>query len=143
MVNFENENIKQRSGFVGFIPKSLKINDRPELSIFPLNVLIGRYTIRDGKKMFGSALYEPDISSFIEDKESGIMSMRFYNKYNHDYWLEMEYEFKNKKRRCQKMCKGEQCGIAFGGENWNGFFVQVSFLGLYEGETCKFDEVKG
>src|SRR5213592_4195873 len=50
--------------YLMFIPHELEIEGRPKLSKFPLNVLFADYTIRDGVRAMGSALYEPDLLQF-------------------------------------------------------------------------------
>jgi len=141
-INLEKENIKQRYGYrYGYIPKTLEVKDRPELSIFPLNVLMARYTIRDGKTVLGNVLYEPDLSSFDYDSKLKVVKMDYYNKYNHDYWLTMAFDLERKTRQCTKYFSGKEVGVAEGGEDWERFFIQVSFLGFEQNETCVFEEV--
>jgi hypothetical protein len=86
-------------GFVGFIPKRLKIEDKPELSIFPLNILIGRYTVREGKPVLGSVIYEPDLSSLIlNDKSELTLNYRSY--YDSRYYLKITVSKDLKTRSC-------------------------------------------
>ena len=127
--------------FQCYIPSRLEIAGKPEYSIFPLNVFISRYTVRDGKTCTGSVVYEPDLSSFEYDEATKIFKMNYYNRYNHDYYLVMIYDQENKRRQCDKYYKEEELGSADGLDDWNRFFIQVGFLKFKQGETCMFEEV--
>lgn len=141
----KEENIKQTNGFVVFIPKRLDIKDRPELTIFPLNILIGRYTMRNGGKVFGSVCYEPDLSTFFHDKENDIVYMGYYNPYNRDYNIALIFYIIPLEYEALKCVRGEQVSLACGKikndkdeDGWRNFFIHVSFLGFEQGETCYF-----
>ncbi len=144
-INKDNLDPKLR-GFVGYIPKTLRLEDKPELAIFPFNVLIARYTVRDGKNVLGSALYEPDLSSlFIEDGDNLVMN--YHNRYDRRYYLKMIIEKNHKSRRCEKYRETEKIGTTHGvidwgnqDKSWNLFFQHVALLGLDNGETCRFSE---
>lgn len=134
-------------GFVGYIPKTLRLEDKPELAIFPFNVLIARYTVRDGKNVLGSALYEPDLSSLIIDGEDNLI-MNYYNRYDRRYYLKMIIEKGHKSRRCEKYREIENIGTTDGvidwenqDKSWSLFFQHVALLGLDNGETCRFEEI--
>jgi len=147
MENKKEELDPKLRGFVGFIPKTLRLEDKPELAIFPFNVMIGRYTVRDGKNVLGSALYEPDLSSLIIDEEKNLI-MNYYNRYDRRYYLKMIIEKGYKSRRCEKYCEAKNIGTTDGvinwekqDESWNKFFQHVALLGLDNGETCRFEKV--
>jgi hypothetical protein len=97
-------------------------------------------TIKDGKKISGTALYEPEFHTFAKD---GLMSfMRYHNVYGVDSYLYLFYnedEEKNVKYHGEKYVKGKKVGAADGGANWKMFFVHLTALGLADGEPCKFD----
>jgi hypothetical protein len=141
----EKENLDQKQlNFVGFIPKKLKLESSPELAIFPLNVLIGRYTVRDGKTVLGSVLYEPDLSSLIITEKKHLV-MKYHSRYDHRYFLKMIIENEFKLRRCEKYREKEKIGAAYGvinwenqEESWKNFFMHVALLGLDKGERCQF-----
>jgi len=141
----EKENLDQKLlNFVGFIPKKLKLESSPELAIFPLNVLIGRYTAKDGKTILGSVLYEPDLSSLIVNEKKDLI-LKYRNRYDRRYYLKMIIENGNKLRRCEKYKDKEKIGITYGvinwdkqDESWNLFFQHVALLGLDKGERCQF-----
>lgn len=145
MDNNQTENGSKLSGFVGFIPKPLRLENKPELSVFPFNVLIGRYTIRDGKQTLGSALYEPDLSSLKMDKSKNLILI-YKNRYDSRYSLRIFLDKSLKKRTCEKYCEKELIATASGvldwektDESWKKFFMQVALIGLDHGETCRFD----
>ena len=72
--------IKDRKQFVGFIPHRLEVEDRPELSDFPLNVLFANCFKAGGVDFSADALYEPEIESFREEEDKKILDYR--NIYN-------------------------------------------------------------
>lgn len=131
-------------GFVGFIPKPLELVAKPELSIFPLNVLIGRYTVREGKQVLGSVLYEPDLSSLILDSE-GSLVLTYRSRYDFRYFLKLSLDKTFKCRKCEKYKETELLGTTHGtidwqkqNESWYNFFRHVAILGLDNGEKCSF-----
>lgn len=145
MKNNQTENNPKISGFVGFLPKPLRLENKPELSVFPFNVLIGRYTIRDGKQILGSALYEPDLSSLKMD-ESRNLILVYKNRYDSRYKLKIFLDKSLKIRICEKYRENELIATANGildwektDESWKKFFMQVALIGLDNGETCRFD----
>lgn len=148
MKNKLDMNDPKLRGFVGFIPKPLGLIDKPELSVFPLNVLIGRYTIRKGKQVLGSVLYEPDLSSLVLDNESNLILI-YRSRYDSRYFLKLSIDKTYKKRTCEKYKETELLGTSHGiidwekqDESWNNFFRHVAFLGLDNGERCNFSQPK-
>ena len=144
MQNKLDMNDPKLSGFIGFIPKPLGLVDKPELSVFPFNVLIGRYTIKEGKKIFGSVLYEPDLSSLVLDSENNLILI-YRNRYDRRYFLKLSIDKMLKKRTCEKYKETELLGTAYGvidwekkDESWSNFFLHVAALGLDDGERCIF-----
>lgn len=144
MDNNQIETNPKLRGFVGFVPKPLKLENKPELSVFPFNVLIGRYTVREGKQALGSALYEPDLSSLKIDA-SGNLIMNYKNRYDARYYLKIYLDKALKRRTCEKYREEELIALADGkvdwekqDESWNHFFRQVALIGLDNGETCHF-----
>jgi len=136
----ENNTLK---GFVGFIPKQLKLENHSELAGLPLNVMIGRYAVRDNKNVLGFVLYEPKFASLcFNGKED--MSLDYHSLYDSRYRLKITIEKNDIK--CEKYCEQKNIGIAFGvigqdiDKNWNTFFQHVALLGLDNGEKCMFSE---
>lgn len=125
--------IKNRS-FSAFIPRHLEIKERPELNIFPYNVLIAMYRVNsEGKTERGLVIYEPDLSTY---KDSELMqSMRYQNIYGSISSLLILYDKSKKSYECEKYLNGERIGLA-SGPNWNSFFVHVGVLGLADREPC-------
>jgi len=119
----------------GFIPNRLEIKDRPELKAFPLNVLFMKSSIRDGKLISGSALYEPDLLTY--SKKGDILSLDYENKYGGRNWLEIKYNATKKSYSAKKIVNCKLIGIAEAPE-WQKFFIQLTLLGLSNGERCKF-----
>ncbi len=144
----ENEidmNTPKFRGFVGFIPKPLELAEKPELSVFPLNVLIGRYTVREDKQVLGSVLYEPDLSSLIINSE-GSLILTYRSRYDSRYFLKLSLDKTFKKRKCEKYKESELLGTTHGtidwqkqNESWHNFFRHVAILGLDNGEKCNFN----
>ena len=129
-----------RSGHLfSFIPKQLIIEGKPEYSLFPFNVMIARYKAQDNKTIMGTVIYEPDLSSFNYNNKSRDLSMTYFNRYNHDYYLVITVNMNDKRRVCTKYFTDNNLGESYGGEDWNNFFIHVGFLGLANGEMCRFD----
>src|SRR3989338_8659005 len=124
--------------FIGFLPHPLEIKERPELDVFPLNVLFAKFGIRNRKNVMGTALYEPDLESFKREGEK--YSMKYCNSYGGDCWLLVTYDSAEKSYRGEKFINGKSAGMAFGVQ-WQGFFVHFTALGLINGEHCEFQEV--
>jgi hypothetical protein len=122
----------------GFIPHPLTIPDRPELDVYPFNVMFAQYKVENGKTIMGSSLYEPVLSSY--QKEGMLCSMKYFNKYGPDSWLLIEYDVFKKSYRGQKYVRGISAGLAYGLE-WRMFFVHFTALGLSNGERCEFKEL--
>jgi len=119
----------------GFVPHRLEIKERPELNIFPFNVLFVQNKIVNGKTIVGSALYEPDLGSFKIYGEK--RSMEYHNIYGGKSWLVIEYDVSEKSYLGKKIVNGESVGMAVGAQ-WNMFFVHFTALGLANGEGCEF-----
>lgn len=123
----------------GFVPRPLEIKERPELSVFPFNVLFAQYGARDGKPVMGSAVYEPDIASFRQEGDKYFME--YHNALGGKSWLVIEYDPFNKSYLGKKFVNGESAGMATGSD-WRMFFFHFTSLGLSKGEHCKFEDIK-
>ena len=124
--------------FIGFVPHPLEIKGRPELDVFPLNVLFAKLGTRNGKNVMGTALYDPSIESFKGEEEK--YSMKYHNVYGGDCWLLVTYDLAKKSYRGEKFVNGKSVGISFGSE-WKMFFVHFAILGLTNGERCEFEDI--
>lgn len=127
------------NNFMAFIPPKLSIKDRPELAFFPENVLIARFTVRNGIRGLGSVKYEPAIPTFYDNCENHIATMNYHSNCNPRYRLEISYNYKKHTRECIKYYDTQYLGTADGGEDWRKFFIQVGLLGLTIGEKCVFE----
>ena len=125
--------------FLGFVPHRLEIDGVPELNHFSFNVLFASFGIRDGEKVMGDAIYNPDFSSFKKDGEK--YSMQYRNSYGGESWLRVDYDIKKESWVGEKFVNGESVGMAFGSE-WQMFFVHFTMLGLKNGERCMFEKVE-
>lgn len=132
------EDILKGEGFVGFMPHPLEIKERPELDVFPLNVLFAQRVTQNGKNAMGSALYEPDIESFKQEEEK--CSMEYHNIYGGKSRLVIEYDMLRKSYYGEKVVNGESAGMAEG-PKWDMFFFHFTILGLAIGEMCEFEDI--
>ena len=121
-----------------FIPHELEIEGRPELRKFPANVLFAKVTTRDGVKVMGSALYEPDVSSFASDGTRHLL--RYRNTHGGDCWLQIVYDTEKQVWEGEKIINGEIAWSAFG-NSWKRFFIQFTLLGLKNGECCILEKL--
>ena len=132
------ESVK-RGVMFAFIPHQLEIDGRPELSIFPLNVLFGQYkNTAEGRTILGNALYEPDFGSFRTRGKK--CSMTYCNAYGGDSHLVIKYDGLRKNYIGEKFVNGKSSGMAFG-TDWKMFFVHFTALGLTDGEKCEMEDV--
>ena len=121
-----------------FIPYELEIEGRPELRNFPANVLFAKFATKDGVKVMGSALYEPDVSSFASDGTKRLM--RYRNKHGGDCWLQISYDTEKQVWWGDKIINGKIVGSATG-PGWQGFFLHFTLLGLKNGECCVMEKL--
>ena len=127
-----------RDNFLGYVPHRLEIEERPELNNLPFNVLFSSFTARDGVVLMGSALYEPDFSSFERRGEE--YSMKYYNKHGGDCWLRVIYNDEKKNWVGEKFVNGKSAWISFGAK-WDMFFVHFTMPGLANGERCVLEKI--
>lgn len=128
------EGIPKRNALFGFVPKHLDVGGRPEFDLFPFNILFAGFKIENGKTIMGSAVYEPDLSTFKIKK--GVLSMKYNNIYGEN-WVMIEYNLITKCYSGIKYVIGE-AGRAIG-MDWDMFFVRLTMLGLFNSESCKFE----
>ena len=121
-----------------FIPHELEIEGRPELRKFPANVLFAKVTTRDGVKVMGSALYEPDVSSFASDGTRRLL--RYKNTHGGNCWLQIAYDTEKQAWEGDKIINGKIVGSA-SGNGWQGFFTHFTLLGLTNGELCVMEKL--
>ena len=124
--------------FVGFVPKRMDIAESIMFH-FPQNVVFGKFGTRDGKNVFSTSLYKPDLDTYSEEGEK--CSMKYLNAYGGDSWLLITYDSAKKSYKGEKFINGESVGMAFGPE-WKMFFVHFTTLGLTNDERCLFSPTK-
>ncbi len=132
-----DESVKRGVQF-GFIPRHLEIADRPELNVFPLNILFAQAGERDGKPAYGTALYEPDLMSYRQDGE--FCTMTYHNAYGGKSWVEVRYNSAMRNYHATKFVNDERIGEAIG-QVWEMFFAHLTMLGLKNGERCEFQDL--
>jgi len=119
-----------------FIPHNLNIEEKPELSDFPFNVLFVSYKRVNGIDISGTALYEPELFSYRKEEDKKILDYR--NIYDPENMLTIsKYE---DKWEGIKTINDKRVLFAWG-LNWQQFFVQLTLLGLSNGEKCKFERL--
>jgi len=134
-------NIEQslkNGGFCACVPRELEIEGRPELSVFPFNVLFMQHNQENGKTICGSAIYEPDLESLQQGKDKWFM--RYHNVYGGDNWLVIEYDTVSRGYHGKKIVNGKSAWTT-DGPKWDGFFTHFTMLGLADGERCKFEAI--
>lgn len=126
--------------FYCFIPHRLEIKDLPKYNNFPFNIMFMSCANIDGVDTSGSAVYNPDFSTFQEDEEK--QSMIYYNQYDNDrnWTVVIVYDKQKESWEGIKYCKGESQGSGYGTQ-WNTFFVHLTALGLIKGERVKFERL--
>ena len=134
---FREECVK-RGILYAFVPQHLEIPDRPELNVFPYNVMFMKFKVENGITVSGTAIYDPLIITF---KKEGVKStMEYFNIYGPECRLRIEVDTINPSYHGEKFVRGEIVGQAEGRE-WDTFFVHFTMLGLSNGERCKFEEM--
>lgn len=126
------------STLYGFIPHRLNIDIEPKFSNFPYNVMFMGFAEKDGKSISGTSLYNPDISTYLENEEEQRMIYR--NQYGGNSFLEIRYKIKEHSHWGEKYVNGESVGSAFG-RTWKQFFLNVTMLGLSADERCEFKDI--
>ena len=122
-----------------FIPRPLAVEDRPELSVLPLNVMYFSLANIDGVDTSGTALYEPSFTSYRTRKRT--QGMRYYNKYSEEDYIDITYSSDKWNYTGVKYVKGAEVLSAYGKE-WKSFFVHLTLSGLAKGESCIFEPIE-
>ena len=128
-----------------YIPRNLqRIEGKPGIELFPLNVLLARFADGDGKRdhFLMTALYDPDFSSFRITGPPGSprkLSLSYPSRQDPRYRLLISCESQGY-YRCRKYRGRGLVGEAFGPRSdWRMFFVQVGLIGLDKGEKCQIE----
>lgn len=119
-----------------FVPRPLEVEDRPELSVFPLNVMYVSTASIDGVDTSETSLYEPYFASYRRNDKT--QCMRYYNKYSAVDYIDITYYFDVSKYIGVKYVKGKEVLSAYGSE-WKAFFVHLTLNKLAKGEGRIFE----
>ncbi len=122
--------------YLAFIPHELRIENRHELDVFPLNVMFAKNKQTETGLISAHSLYEPLINTYTV--EGNTASMEYINIYSHSCYLKITYNYVTKSYSGDKFVK-EKLVVSAVGPNWKTFFFQFTMLGLSDGERCKFD----
>lgn len=122
-----------------FIPRPLAVEDRPELSVLPLNVLYVSMANIDGVDTSATSLYEPNFTSYRKNKRT--QCMRYYNTYRESDYIDITYFYSEKRYEGVKYVKGIEILSAYG-KDWQTFFVHLTMNGLAKGEGCIFEPME-
>lgn len=120
----------------GFIPHRLVINDKPELSDFPLNILFGNFITINGVDMSATALYKPDVESYREGE--GGRSLDYRNIYNQDNLVTIT---RQEEKWTGTKVINEKVTLIAEGRMWQQFFTQLTIVGLSNGEKCRYQSL--
>lgn len=141
----QDKTVDRLQGLISYIPNRLLVEKRSELSIFPLNFLMARYGPHEGKHCMINTLYEPDLSSFRLNEDKSL-TMNYFNRNDHRYYLKMIIGPNFKFRKAEKYKNEKKLGETYGiiefrkeQESWNKFFAHLAVLGFDQGEGCLFD----
>jgi len=120
-----------------FVPQRLKIHDRPEIDVLPLNVLFAASRVVDGRLVTGAAIYAPDMST-LQVAESKI-ALTYRNLIDMSWIVVIEF---NRGRNSWVGTKsmGGKTLVYSTGTTWDGFFKHLTLSGLKNGEPCRFLE---
>jgi len=116
-----------------YIPKRLKIKERPELKNFPLNIMFSTVFLTDeGKQTLESSLYNPDLSTYKQ--EENVQKMKYFNSLdkNSKFWIEIVYNTVKESWKGTKYYGEKTLGMAMGSE-WKMFFMHLTALGVSGG----------
>ena len=100
--------------------------------------MFAKVTTKDGVKIMGSALYEPDVSSFAGDGTRRLL--RCKNTHGGNCWLQIAYDTEKQAWEGDKIINGKIVGSA-SGNGWQGFFTHFTLLGLTNRERCVMEKL--
>lgn len=93
----------------------------------------------DGEDTSGTALYEPSFTSYRKNKRT--QSMRYYNKYSEEDYIDITYSSAKRNYAGVKYVKGAEVLSAYG-KDWKVFFIHLTLKGLTKGEGCIFEPIE-
>jgi len=137
--------IKNPASWIGYCPNRIE-DDDSRMRCFSQNILFGRYIVRNGETVLAIALYEPDRASFSDKVENDhcsiVMSMNYYNTHDRRAKIVMVANLSKDgviKYEAIKYFEDQWIGTAEGLDNWDRFFIQVSFLEFVNGEKVEYN----
>lgn len=118
-----NHSAPNPAGLTGFIPSELIVDGRPELAVFPLNIMYSN----------GNAfnIYEPDFSSYKCGEEK--YAMAYVSKYKRNWYIIIIHDKKTGRYEGRKYHDGKEVLITYGND-WRSFFTHLTLFGLSDGE---------
>lgn len=122
-----------------YIPSPLAIDKRPELSIFPLNVMYVSLANIDGVDSSGTSLYEPYFASYRKNKRT--QRMRYYNIYSKADYIDITYFIDKCEYIGVKYVNDTEIFTTYG-KSWKTFFIHLTLGGLTNNEVCKFEPIE-
>ena len=126
-----------QNSLAGFVPKKLKVKGRPELAIFPLNVLFAGIGLIGDKRVSAHAVYHPDISSFKKEKDGYFMIYK--NEFGPESFLWIAYQISKGLFIGEKYVDNKLAGRS-SGISWNSFYVHFTAIGVVAGEMVDADD---
>jgi hypothetical protein len=115
------------------IPQRLSIEEFPEISVLPFNILFTTLDYgsqeENVKVIVHYALYEPDFKTYLENSDTQEMS--YFNVLNRNFWAKIIYKKSTKCWEGYKFSGEKEIGSAFGGPSWEMFFVHFTLLGCH------------
>ncbi len=115
-------------------PKKLVVDGRPELSVFPLQVAFMAVAERDGQVTARASSYVPELATYALDGSK--RSLYYDNVLGGDSALRITFETIGGTYVGEKVLAGH-CVAQATGRDWNEFFVQLSGVGVVDGERCE------
>lgn len=135
----ESEEVMSKGSFFGFIPHRLTNETKLELWNFPFNIMFMKVKVENGKRISGTSLYEPNLTTYKE--KNCEQSMFYRNIYGGDGLVKIIYFPQTGKRIGEKYVNGEKVRVTYGGPDWNNFFTSLTVMGLNNGEQCEFKDI--
>ena len=133
----------KRGVLYGFCPKHLVVEGRNELWAFPHNIMFMNHRGEtDGSVTAGTALYQPDLSTFREN--APLCAMQYKNQYGGDGIVFIIFNRETLSYTSEKFINSVSVGSADGSvktdadKGWQTFFFHLTMLGLSKGERCEF-----
>ena len=122
---------------IATIPNRLKIEGRPELEIFPHNVLFGTLTEHNGEPVIATAVYEPDLESYRPSGKKILLYNNTLNEQMGKQWV-VSITKSGKIWRAEKASNGQVVNMNTG-RIWKDLFEKFTSVGLSIGEPCTFE----